>query len=673
MENDQKNTPNVPKLVTDDEWLTSVTPQIKQRILYFQKEHEIVCKQFHSLREYASTHQNTGIHYNKESKQWIIKEWAPHAKNIELIGDFNQWSGKNHTLTQTNDAIWSINLAANTLANGELIKLRIHGADDSIRDRIPACITRAVQDPVTHDFSGQIWQPSQSYQWKHQKFDTSKIISPVIYEAHIGMSGEEPRLHSYREFADDIIPHISQAGYNTIQLMAVQEHPYYGSFGYHVSNFFAVCSRFGTPEDLKYLVDSAHDHGLAILLDIVHSHAVKNLAEGLNEFDGTDHQYFHAGERGNQPQWDSKCFNYGKPEVRRFLLSNIRYWLEEFKFDGFRFDGVTSMLYSHHGNINFDDISKYFNDEVDHDAILYLQLATTLTKEINPNAIIIAEDMSGMPGLCRPITEGGVGFTHRLNMGVPDYWIKILKESRDEDWNMQQIWHQMTDRRYGEKNICYAESHDQALVGDKTLAFRLMDKEMYYHMSLDDNDAIVDRGIALHKIIRLITFSLAGEGWLNFMGNEFGHPEWIDFPREGNDWSYQYCRRQWSLMHAPNLKYQYLANFDKELILVEQKHQLLRSNPAQQLWIHEEDKVLAYERDNLIFIHNLHPDQSLTNYRINVHQAGKYKVLIHTDQTNYGGQNRVSSETEYFSTEKYGSQTIQIYIPCRTSIVLSKA
>ena len=672
MKNEQSNLPEIPKLVTDDEWLMPETRQINQRILDFEKEHKIICDHFNSLTEYATAHQFTGVHLDKASNQWMIKEWAPNAKSIQLIGDFNQWSGNDHSLTQTNDDSWSLHLPSDTLAHEDKIKLRIHGADDSIRDRIPSCITRAVQDPLTYDFSGQIWQAEEEYSWKHPIFDTSKIFSPVIYEAHIGMSGEEPRLHSYREFADQIIPHIAQAGYNTIQLMAVQEHPYYGSFGYHVSNFFAVCSRFGTPEDLKYLVDTAHSHGLAILLDIVHSHAVKNLAEGLNEFDGTDYQYFHSGERGNQPQWDSKCFNYGKPEVRRFLLSNIRYWLEEFKFDGFRFDGVTSMLYTHHGDITFDHISKYFDKEVDLNAILYLQLATALTKEINPNAIIIAEDMSGMPGLCRPISEGGIGFTHRLNMGVPDYWIKLLKESRDENWDMQQIWYQMTERRYGEKNICYAESHDQALVGDKTLAFRLMDKDMYWHMNVDDNDAVIDRGIALHKMIRLITFSLAGEGWLNFMGNEFGHPEWIDFPRVGNDWSFQHCRRQWSLMHNPELKYQYLATFDKDLMLLEKQHQLLRCDPAQQLGIHEENKILAYERGNLIFIHNLHTNHSLTDYPVNVHQAGKYKVILHTDLTNHGGQNRINSETKYFSSEKNGSSAIQIYIPCRTSLVLKK-
>ncbi|MEZ7957105.1 MAG: alpha amylase C-terminal domain-containing protein [Rubritalea sp.] len=663
---------NIPKLVADDGWLAPQTDQINERISKFEHELGDIVDHSGSLYEYASAHLFTGIHYQEDSDQWIIREWAPNAKGIQIIGEFNQWLGENHELKDTNSGVWEISLPGSVLGHGQEIKLRVHGADDSVRDRIPSCITRAVQDLSTHDFTGQIWQPKEPYQWKHENFDASSITSPLIYEAHTGMSGEEPRLHSYREFADDVIPHIADSGYNVIQMMAVQEHPYYGSFGYHVSNFFAVCSRFGTPEDLKYLIDTAHGYGIAILLDVVHSHAVKNLGEGLNEFDGTDHQYFHGGTRGDQPQWDSKCFDYGKPEVRKFLLSNTRYWLEEFKFDGFRFDGVTSMLYEHHGDISFDNLAKYFDDAVDKDAVLYLQLATTLCLEMNPNALIIAEDMSGMPGLCRPVSEGGVGFTHRLSMGTPDFWIKLLKESRDEDWDVDAIWDTMVNRRHGEKNICYAESHDQALVGDKTLAFRLMDQDMYWHMGKDDDHPVIDRGMALHKIIRLLTFTLAGEGWLNFMGNEFGHPEWLDFPREGNDWSYHYCRRQWSLMSDPHLKYQYLAKFDKDLVHLGKKYDLLNADHAQQLWTDNDDKVLAYERGNLIFITNLHHEQSQPSYRLPVPQAGKFKIILSTDQPEYGGHNRVSMDIEYFTELSYEQNAMHLYIPCRTSLVLEK-
>jgi 1,4-alpha-glucan branching enzyme len=491
----------------------------------------------------------------------------------------------------------------------------------------------------------------------------------LIYESHVGMGGEEARVHTYREFAESVLPRIAKAGYNTVQLMAVQEHPYYGSFGYHVSSFFAPCSRFGTPEDLKFLIDTAHGLGLAVLLDIVHSHAVKNLSEGLNDFDGSGNQYFHDGDRGEHPAWDSKCFDYGRPEVRQFLLSNVRYWLEEFRFDGFRFDGVTSMLYHSRGNKSFGSYDDYFGSDADEDAILYLQLAAKLIQDMKPGAIAIAEDMSGMPGLCRPLSEGGVGFTHRLAMGIPDYWIKLLKHSRDEDWNLDDLWSVLANRRHGEATIAYAESHDQALVGDKTLAFWLMDQEMYWHMAKEDPHPVIERGIALHKLIRLVTLVLGGEGWLNFMGNEFGHPEWLDFPREGNDWSYHYCRRQWSLVENPELKYQWLAEFDRELMDFARKTNLLATPPAQVLHIDHGPKILVAERGNFIFVFNFSVSESPFGYPIRVPGPETRELILDTDAPEFGGHNRLDPS---IPCPVDADGIMKIYSPSRTGLVFAK-
>lgn len=625
-----------------------------------------------SLDAYASAHKYVGIHYHYKDDVWTVREWAPAAKSVSLVGEFNDWNSQSHPMVLNDSGVWETELPGNTLKHGDLVKLHIVGADDSARDRIPATIHRAVQDETTHDYSGQIWQPEQEYVWKND-FDPSSIECPLIYECHVGMSGEEPRLHTYREFADDVLPRIAALGYNTMQLMAVQEHPYYGSFGYHVSSFFAACSRFGTPEDLKYLIDLAHGMDIAVLLDVVHSHAVKNIAEGLNGFDGSGHQYFHAGERGDQPQWDSKCFDYGKDEVRQFLLSNTRYWLEEFRFDGFRFDGVTSMLYHHHGTIGFDHYDKYFSDGPDEDAILYLSMATTLINQLRPGAIIVAEDMSGMPGLCRPTVEGGTGFTHRLAMGIPDYWIKLLKHKQDEEWSPEEIWNVMSNRRFGEANIAYCESHDQALVGDKTIAFRLMDKEMYWHMGKEDQHPVIERGIALHKIIRLFTLVSGGEGWLNFMGNEFGHPEWLDFPREGNDWSYHYCRRQWSLVDNEELRYQHLNAFDTTMIHLAKKHGLLACAPAQMLYVHNSDQVLIAERGNVLFVFNLNPNQSFTDYGTalpgNVKPGDQYRLALDSDSTDHGGHARLDQSTTYTVDENH---KLSLYIPSRTCMALER-
>ncbi|WP_309490420.1 alpha amylase C-terminal domain-containing protein [Oceaniferula flava] len=663
---------NIPLLVKNDPWLEPYTDHIHWRMTRLQDHLQEIEKRYGNLATYASAHQYVGIHYRVHDDTWSVREWAPGAKSVSLVGEFNQWNKQSHPLVLGAQGVWETHLPGETLKHKDLVKLHIVGADDSARDRIPACIQRAVQDETSKDYSGQVWQPEEAYVWQND-FDPSTIDCPLIYECHVGMSGEEPRIHSYREFADEVLPRICALGYNTIQLMAVQEHPYYGSFGYHVSSFFAACSRFGTPEDLKYLIDQAHGMNIAVLLDIVHSHAVKNIAEGLNEFDGTDHQYFHSGERGDQPQWDSKCFDYGKDEVRQFLLSNTLFWIDEFRFDGFRFDGVTSMLYHHHGSVAFDHYDKYFTDGPDEDAILYLGMATTLINQLKPGCIVVAEDMSGMPGLCRPTSEGGIGFTHRLAMGIPDYWIKLLKHKQDEDWAPEEIWNVMSNRRFGEANIAYAESHDQALVGDKTIAFRLMDKEMYWHMNIDDEHPVIERGIALHKIIRLFTLVSGGEGWLNFMGNEFGHPEWLDFPREGNDWSSHYCRRQWSLVDNPELRYQHLNAFDSTMIHLTKKHHLLACNPAQMLSVHNADQVLAAERGNIIFVFNLNPQQSFPDYHIsmpgNVKPGDQYRLVLDSDSEEHGGHCRLDPSATYTVNEHH---QLSIYIPSRTCIALER-
>jgi len=660
--------PDVPFLVGNDPWLEPFQGAILQRMARFGAALREIEQPSGSLAAYANGHKIIGIHYHAATACWTIREWAPGAQAVLLTGDFNGWNRESHPLAPAGNGVWQLQLPAEALAHGQLVKLHVVGADGSRRDRIPAFIRRAVQDPQSHDFSGQIWHPPQPYQWRHGH-GPQGLGAPIIYECHVGMAGEEPRVHTYREFADQVLPRIADGGYNTLQIMAVQEHPYYGSFGYHVSSFFAPCSRFGTPEDLKYLIDTAHGLGLAVLLDVVHSHAVKNIAEGLNDFDGTGHQYFHAGPRGDHPAWDSKCFDYGRPEVRRFLLSNLRYWLEEFRFDGFRFDGVTSMLYHSRGIKAFANYADYFGADTDEDAILYLQLATQLVHNLKPSALVIAEDMSGMPGLGRPREEGGMGFSHRLGMGIPDYWIKLLKHTRDEDWNLGDLWSVLSNRRHGEATIAYAESHDQALVGDKTLAFWLMDQEMYWHMGKDDPHPVIERGIALHKLIRLVTLAFGGEGWLNFMGNEFGHPEWLDFPREGNDWSYQYCRRQWSLVDNPALKYEWLGAFDRALLAMASEHRLLEAPPARLLYLDMDQRILCAERANLVFVINFSIGNSLFGYPVQVGDGTHRRVVLDSDARNFGGHGRVDPTCDY---PPDAEGFLKLYTPSRSGLVFAK-
>ncbi|MDD4604204.1 MAG: alpha-amylase family glycosyl hydrolase, partial [Bacteroidales bacterium] len=505
-------------------------------------------------------------------------------------------------------------------------------------------------------------------------FDIRQLDSLLIYESHVGMAQERLGVGTFAEFAEYLIPYIKNSGYNAIQLMGIAEHPYYGSFGYHVTNFFAVSSRFGTPEDLKYLIRKAHEQGIAVIMDLVHSHSAKNTLEGLNQFDGSDDQYFHPGERGNHPHWDSKCFNYGKPEVIQFLLSNLKFWLKEFHFDGFRFDGVTSMIYFDHGYRETWDLDGYFKHGVEWDAVTYLQLANSLIHKIKPHCISIAEDVSGMPGLCRPIREGGIGFDYRLAMAIPDYWIKTLKEKKDEEWDINEMWTVMGDRLPDVKTIAYCESHDQAMVGDQTIAFRLMQSEIYFKMSKKDESFIIDRGLALHKMIRLLTISLGGQAYLNFMGNEFGHPDWIDFPREGNNWSFQYARRQWSLLQNPDLKFHFLAAFDRAMLALVRKHQLFEEEYATQLNMDNSNQTLVFERKKLIFVFNFHVNHAIPDYGFNVMEPGDYRLILSTDHLQFGGQGRNNDSLIYTTlfNETDKTHRLQIYNTNRTAQVFER-
>ena len=637
-----------------------------------------------SLSDFANGYQYFGLHQLKDG--WVFREWAPHATDIFLVGDFNNWteseSYKCNRIAGTGN--WELYLPLDAISHGNLYKMHVKWEGGS-GERIPAWATRVVQDDITKIFSAQVWAPKEEYQWKDNRFcleesKKKRTFTPkkdplLIYECHIGMAQDAEKVGTYTEFKDNILPRIASAGYNAIQIMAIQEHPYYGSFGYHVSSFFAPSSRCGTPEELKELIDSAHQMGISVIMDIVHSHAVKNEVEGLGNIAGDPNQYFYSGERREHPAWDSLCFDYGKNEVIHFLLSNCKYWLTEYHFDGFRFDGVTSMLYYSHGlGETFTGYQDYFNGHQDDNAICYLTLANELIHQVYPKAITIAEEVSGMPGLAAKFKDGGYGFDYRLAMNIPDYWIRTIKEKKDEDWKPSSIFWEVKNRRADEKTISYCESHDQALVGDKTIIFRLIDADMYWHFKRGDETNLVHRGIALHKMIRLVTLGSINGGYLNFMGNEFGHPEWIDFPREGNGWSHKYARRQWNLVDNEDLDYHFLSDFDRAMIKVVKSEKRFNLTPVEEVWHNDGDQVLAFKRGKLLFVFNFSPTQSFADYGLLV-EAGEYEVVLNTDAKDFGGNGLADDNVKHFTNydplyEKVGKGWLKLYIPARSAIVL---
>ena len=653
--------------------LVIIDPYLKPYANVLRKRHErAVLRELEftdgtrKLSELANGHLYYGLH--KTENGWIFREKAPNATALYLYGDFSRWQIKpEFALHPIGNGDWEIELPDFCLQHTMLYKLWMvwqSGADE----RLPAYATRVVQDDNTKVFCAQVWDP-KPYEWKQSQ--PPKPDHPLIYEAHVGMSSQEAKVSTYWEFKETVLPRIVKLGYNTIQLMAVQEHPYYGSFGYQVANFFAPSSRFGTPEELKELIDTVHGAGISVILDVVHSHSVSNVKEGLSHFDGSDHLYFHSGEKGQHPVWDSRCFDYGKAETLTYLLSNLKYWQQEFRFDGFRFDGVTSMSYWNHGiGVDFVDYAQYFDENVDEDALTYLTLANNLIREVNPQALTVAEDVSGMPGMAFPTEKGGLGFDYRMSMGIADYWMKIVKTRSDEHWGVGDIYFHLTDKRREEQTISYVECHDQAMVGDKTLIFRLVDKNMYDKMSVFTPDLTVDRGVALHKMIRLVTLSLASGGYLNFMGNEFGHPEWIDFPREGNGWSCQHARRQWNLADDETLKYAGLNRFDADMIHLVRDNAVLSALPRL-ICQNEGDQVLAFERQDLLFVFNFNPIKSFEDYEIPI-APGDYVVALNSDSPRYAGFGNVDEETVFPTTRKVGTDIVRLYLPSRTALVLKK-
>jgi 1,4-alpha-glucan branching enzyme len=662
-----KETVSTPKFVKNDPYLKPHENAILYRLQKVREKKQELCGK-KKLKDFANAHLYFGMFREKNTR--VYRDYLPAAHEVYLIGDFSQWKPtEEFRLSKLPDGVFEIQMDSKILKHGDLYKIFVEWEGGS-GERVPAYAKRVVQDEKNHIFSAQIWEPKQAYNFANPA--PEKKESVYIYEAHIGMASEQEKVASFNEFRINILPRVKKSGYDTIQLMAIQEHPYYGSFGYHVSSFFAVSSRFGTPDELKQLIDEAHGMGLRVIMDIVHSHAVKNENEGISRYDGTEYQFFHSGTRGQHPAWDSRCFDYGKNDVLHFLLSNCKFWLDEYKFDGFRFDGVTSMLYHHHGlGVDFLGYDQYFDFGTDTDAIVYLHLANQLIHEVNSHALTIAEEMSGMPGIATPAKDGGFDFDYRLAMGIPDFWIKLLKEVKDENWHVGDLFWRLTDKRADEKTINYAESHDQALVGDKTIIFRLADKDMYDFMKKDRTNIAIERAVALHKMIRLLTAATAQSGYLNFMGNEFGHPEWIDFPRQGNGFSYYYARRQWSLCDNPELVYYDLNTFDCEMIHLLNEN-LVAESPRPNAVVQENyDQVLIFERAGLIFIFNFNPFRSYPHYGFEC-KKGSYRVVLNTDNPAFSGFGR-TDDTIIFETHTQNKKHyLMIYVPSRTAMVLKR-
>jgi len=519
---------------------------------------------------------------------------------------------------------------------------------------------------VPEQWCARLWLPQTPYRFKHPR--PARAPFPRIYEAHVGMAQPAQQHHgdsmgSYEAFSRDILPRIKASGYTAVQLMGILEHPLYRSFGYQVSSYFAPSSRYGTPDGFRALVDAAHGLGLAVLLDVPHGHASANTEQGLAQYDGS--RYFFTGQHN---QWGTPSFDFSQEMTRRFLLSNCRYWLEEFLVDGFRFDAVGNMLYRDFGeDDDFSHVGRCFYDQhsqprANVDGELYLNLANALVHETCGDAVTVAEEFSGMPGLTCTPAQGGLGFDYRFAMGIPDYWAKCIAEPRD----MGSLWYEMTNHRPYDRTISYVECHDQHINGSDAMIWRLLGNEMYNRMGLRDESWNISRGLAYYRLMRLMTLSTADAGYLNFMGCEFGHPEWLD--------AEAYAHRQWALADDPTLKYHALGDWDKELMELVQRHLPDFAQPPLFRFIHEDKRLLAFERGQLLFAVNFHELNAQQDLRFAV-TPGKYIELVSSDELRFAGHGNLvvkSPATAHFTSPlpDRNEGDIALYLPPLVGLIL---
>ena len=632
-----------------------------------------------SLAHYADLHRRWGVH-RQEDGGWLLHEYMPQAEKLWLTTDkinFQRWA--HHAFQPVGDGWWRLDLPPEALEHGTYMELRVMapGVEGAVR-RVPACAQWVEQDKLTPtQWCARLWNPPQPYEWQHARPE-APLPFPRIYEAHVGMAipalehrhGQWLPRHpksvgSFRLFAEEVLPRIARAGYTAVQLMGVPEHPLYKSFGYQVSSYFAPTSRCGTPDDFRLLVDTAHGLGLRVILDIPHSHSCPNTEQGMARYDGSP--YLFAAKDN---QWGTASFDYGQKMTRRLLLSNCHYWMEEYRVDGFRFDAVGNMIYVDHGfGDDFSHVGRCFHTENgeprgDEDGILYLALANTLIHELSAPALSIAEEFSGMPGMTSPPEHGGLGFDYRFAMGVPDYWAKFIK-GQEEGLELGQLWHEMTNHRPYERTINYVECHDQSINGKDAMIWRLMGDEMYTGMALPQQSWNISRGLALYKLMRLITLSTAHCGYLSFMGAEFGHPEWLD--------DEEHAHRQWHLADAPDLKYHQLAAFDRHTLhLLAERHLADMAHSPLLRLLHEEHRLLVFERGTLLLAFNFHELHSQTALDVWV-TPGKYVEADSSDAPAYGGHgNAHNPGLEHFSDPDSGvhEQRITLYVPPLTALVL---
>lgn len=581
--------------------------------LYNQGNHYEI---YNKLGAHPWTHQNvSGV---------LFAVWAPSATRISVIGDFNQWDGRRHQMrSRGSSGVWE--LFVPHLREGMLYKFEIRTQKGTLLTKADPFAFRFEQRPKT----AAVIHDIEHFQWTDRKWMTLRaknnpLTQPLsIYEVHLGSwrrrVEEDNRWLTYREAVDELIPYVKDTGFNAIEFLPLAEHPFDGSWGYQVTGYYAATSRFGTPDDLMYLVDQCHQKNLAVILDWVPAHFPRD-AYALEYFDGT-HLYEHADPRkGVQRDWDTLIFNYGRNEVRNFLVANALFWLEKYHIDGLRIDAVAAMLYLDYSRRDGEWIPNQYGGNENLEAIEFIKTLNTKIYERYPGVMTIAEESTAWPGVSRPVHLGGLGFLFKWNMGwMHDMLTFMSKEPIHRRFHTEMLTFALLYAFH--ENFILPLSHDEVVHGKASLLSK---------MPGDDWQKFAN--------LRLLLGYMYGEPGkkILFMGGEFG--QWWEWDHEQS--------LQWHLLEYE--PHQGLQKYVKDLNHAYLSQPAMYENdfdPSGFEWIDFRDSdstVVSFIRrgkssdEILIFVFNFTP-VSRMGYRIGVPKEGYYNELINSDAACYGG------------------------------------
>lgn len=586
--------------------------------------------------------------------------WAPNALQIYLIGDFNEWHGERHPMSSSDSGIWTLFVPG--LTENSVYKYRIvTKSGESFEKADPygfAMEQRPRTASVVSDLDRYQWSDGD---WITRRLENQALDTPIsIYEVHLGswrkVADEKwgSRYLTYRELADELIPYVLEMGYTHIELLPIAEYPFDGSWGYQVMGFYAPTSRFGTPEDLMYFIDQCHQNQLGVLLDWVPAHFPKDAA-GLNFFDGT-HLYAHTDPRqGEHQDWGTMIFNYGRNEVRAFLISNALFWLDKYHFDGLRVDAVASMLYLDYSRDEGQWLPNEYGGRENLEAISFLRKMNEVVHGVFPGVLTMAEESTSWPMVSRPTYTGGLGFSLKWNMG----WMHDTLGYMSKD-PIHRKYHQ-NDMTFGllyafNENFILPLSHDEVVHGKGTLLTRMPGDEWQKFANL--------------RAYYGFMWGHPGKKLL-FMGCEFG--QW-------QEWNFDNSL-EWDALSAPN--HQGLQRAVQDLNELYKKEPALYENDFEASgfeWIDASDRdnnVLSFIRkakssnEFIVIISNFTPIPR-EGHRIGVPEAGCYREIFNSDSDYYWGSNVGNSGeqvTDLISMHGH-PQSLSLTLPPLSTIML---